>query len=117
MNQASDTELIDRILSGEVSKYAMLVDRYKDLAFTVAYRILYHREDAEEIVQDAFLKAYQNLKLFKRKSRFSTWLYRIVYNTAVSKKRLKRKQVTWLEEAGHPENTIHEDSGKVNSRL
>ena len=69
----------------------MLVDRYKDLAFTIAFRILGKREDAEEVVQDAFVKAFQNLSSFRQKAKFSTWLYRIVYNTAISKKRLKNR--------------------------
>lgn len=110
MNQTSDIELINRVLKGEVSAYAMLVDRYKDMAFTVAYRIAGNREDAEEIAQDAFLKAYRNLKKFRGKAKFTTWLYRIVYNTAVSVKRLKKIPATSLEEAKHPGLAIQEDS-------
>lgn len=98
MNSTGDNELINRILEGDASGYAILVERYKDMAFTIAFRITGQREDAEEIAQDAFLKAYRSLKQFKRKSKFSTWLYRIVYNTAISKKRLQSIPLAALDE-------------------
>lgn len=82
--------LIDRILAGNQQLYAELVNRYKSYAFTIAFKILENRPEAEEAAQDSFIKAFQHLKNFKRDSRFSTWLYRIVFNTAVSYKR-KRK--------------------------
>lgn len=82
--------LIDRILAGNQAVYAELVDRHKSYAFTIAYKILENRSDAEEAAQDAFIKAYHHLKNFKRDAKFSTWLYCIVFNTAVSYKR-KRK--------------------------
>src|SRR5690606_35928013 len=82
--------LIDRILAGNQAVYAELVDRHKSYAFTIAYKILENRSDVEEAAQDAFIKAYHHLKNFKRDAKFSTWLYRIVFNTAVSYKR-KRK--------------------------
>jgi RNA polymerase sigma factor (sigma-70 family) len=85
-----DKQVIHRVLAGNVRDYAILVDRYKDLAFTIAYRILNNREDAEEVAQDAFVKAYRNLASFRKDATFSTWLYRIVFNTAISKKRLKK---------------------------
>lgn len=109
MNQTNDINLINRILDGEVSGYTLLVERYKDMAFTIAYRIVNNREDAEEVVQDAFLKAYKSLKQFKRKSKFSTWLFRIVYNTSVSKKRLKKIPVSSFENMNFNDTVIQED--------
>jgi RNA polymerase sigma-70 factor (ECF subfamily) len=82
--------IIDRILAGEQVLYAELVNRYKSYAFTLAVKILVDRGDAEEAAQDAFIKAYHHLKNFNRDAKFSTWLYRIVFNTAVSYRR-KRK--------------------------
>ena len=82
--------LIDRILAGNQHLYAELVNRYKSYAFTIALRILDNRPEAEEAAQDSFIKAFHHLKNFKRDSKFSTWLYRIVFNTSVSYKR-KRK--------------------------
>jgi RNA polymerase sigma-70 factor (ECF subfamily) len=98
MMQHNDTQLIGRILDGDTSGYAELVERYKDLAFTIAYRILGKREDAEEVVQDAFVKAFQNLSTFRQKAKFSTWLYRIIYNTAISRHRQKKPGWQSIEE-------------------
>lgn len=100
MMTLNDTYLINRILEGDTSCYAILVDRYKDMAFTIACRITGSREDAEEIVQDAFVKAFRGLSGFRRQALFSTWLYRIVYNAALSKKRIKGFPVQRLED--HP---------------
>lgn len=105
MMQQNDTLLIGRILDGDTSGYAVMVDRYKDLAFTIAFRILGKREDAEEVVQDAFVKAFQNLSSFRQKAKFSTWLYRIIYNTAISKHRQKKPGWQQIEEITVPDNT------------
>lgn len=84
--------LIDQVLAGEEAPYARLVDEYKSYAYTIAFKITGNKADAEEAAQDAFIKAFQYLKGFKRGARFSTWLYRIVFNTAISQKR-KNKHV------------------------
>ena len=89
---------IDQVLQGNVNAFTHIVDRHKDRAFNLAFRICCSREEAEEITQDSFLKAYRALGSFKRKSSFSTWLYRIVYNTAVSYVRLKKKEILSLED-------------------
>lgn len=98
MDQQNDTELINRVLDGDIRYYALLIDRHKDLAFTLAFRLLNNREDAEEVVQDAFLKAYRSLRNFRGEAKFSTWLFRIVYNAAISKKRLKKTGIQSLDE-------------------
>lgn len=90
MVQHNDIQVIERVLSGSTRDFEILVNRHKDLAFTIAYRLLNNREDAEEATQDAFIKAYRSLQGFRKESSFSTWLYRIVYNTAISMKRLKK---------------------------
>ena len=90
MKYQNDNHYIDRVLSGDVSAYAMLVAKHKNLVFSIALKILNNREDAEEIAQDCFVKVYQSLKTFERKSKFSTWLYRIVYNAAISRTRKKK---------------------------
>ncbi len=90
MKYLDDNYYIDRVLSGDVSAYAMLVSKHKNLVFSIALKILNNREDAEEVAQDCFLKVFQALKTFERKSKFSTWLYRIVYNAAISKTRKKK---------------------------
>jgi RNA polymerase sigma factor (sigma-70 family) len=85
-----ENQLIDRILAGDERCYAELVDNYKRYAFTIALKVVGERPEAEEVAQDAFIKAYHYLKGFNRTARFSTWLYRIVFNTAISYKRKKK---------------------------
>lgn len=89
--------LIDQILAGQQQLYAELVNRYKSYAFTIALRILENRPEAEEAAQDAFIKAYHHLKNFNRESKFSTWLYRIVFNTAISYKRKRKASYQSIE--------------------
>jgi RNA polymerase sigma-70 factor (ECF subfamily) len=92
-----ENELIDQILGGRQEPYARLVNNYKNYAFTIAFKILNNRGEAEEAAQDSFIKAFHYLKSFNRDARFSTWLYRIVFNTAVSYKRKNRVVLTSLE--------------------
>lgn len=92
MKYQDDSFYIERILKGDTAAYSLLVAKHKNLVFSIALKILNSREDAEEVAQDAFIKAYQSLGSFERKSKFSTWLYRIVYNTAISKTRKKRPE-------------------------
>ena len=87
--QNTDASIVKSILAGDRSAYAELVDRHKDRAMTLAFRLLRNREDAEEAIQDAFVRAFKALPRFEWKSSFSTWLYRIVYNVCVT--RLGRK--------------------------
>lgn len=98
MDLKSDIFYIEQVLEGKINVFSYLVDRHKDKAFNLAFRICGNREEAEEIAQDAFVKAYRSLKDFKMKSSFATWLYRIVYNTAISLVRSRRKGVLALEE-------------------
>jgi len=80
----SDLEIIRRILTGETRAYAELVDRHKDKAMTLALRMLRNREDAEEALQDAFVRAFKALERFEMKASFATWFYRIVFNVCSS---------------------------------
>jgi RNA polymerase sigma factor (sigma-70 family) len=98
MKFQDDNETIGRVLSGDVSAYASLVAKHKNLVFLIVLKIVNNREDAEEISQDVFLKAYQSLSTFERKSKFSTWLYRIAYNAAISKTRKKKVEMVAIEE-------------------
>tara|TARA_Y100000385_G_scaffold273636_1_gene315742 strand:+ start:3805 stop:4341 length:537 start_codon:yes stop_codon:yes gene_type:complete len=72
--------------------YASIIDQYKDLAYSIAFKITKNEQDSEEIVQDSFIKAFQNLHKFRNESKFSSWFYRIVFNTAISATRKKRIQ-------------------------
>lgn len=94
-----EQQWIQQILAGDTQSFSCLVVKYEKMAFTLAYRILENREEAEEAVQDAFVKAYQALSTFRFGSKFSTWFYRIVYHTALSALRQQRL-FTDYEEAG-----------------
>jgi len=98
MDPKSDRYYISQVLGGRIDGFAYLVEMHKDKAFNLAFRICGNREEAEEIAQDAFLKAYRSLKDFKMKSSFATWLYRIVYNTAISLVRTRKNRVLSVEE-------------------
>lgn len=89
-NKLSDTELITRVLEGDKAAYAGLIKRHQRFVFTLALRFSKSREDAEEIAQDCFLKAYRALDSFKQSAKFSTWLYSIVYTTSMTFLRKKR---------------------------
>lgn len=78
--KTTDSEFIQRVIEGDQRAYAELVDRHKDKAMTLAVRMLKNRSEAEEALQDAFVRAYRALPSFERKSSFSTWFYRIVFN-------------------------------------
>lgn len=94
-----ENALIDRIIGGEQQLYAQLVDRYKSYAYTIAMKITENKSDAEEVAQDAFIKAFHYLKGFNKEAKFSTWLYRIVFNTAISHKRKNRQVFSSIEGA------------------
>jgi len=98
MDYKDDIIYISEVLSGKVNSFRYIVDRHKDKAYNLAFRICGNREEAEEITQDSFIKAYRSLQGFKMKSSFATWLYRIVYNTSISHLRIRRKGVLSLED-------------------
>ena len=85
-------------LEGNASKYSYFVEKYKGMAFSIAFRIVNNKEDAEEIVQDAFLKAFRSLDKFRKDSKFSTWFYRIVVNSSLSRTRSKRPELSSIDE-------------------
>jgi RNA polymerase sigma-70 factor (ECF subfamily) len=80
----NENQRVQQVLSGNTSAFAYFVETYQDMAITIAYRICGNMQDAEDAVQESYLKAYRNLHSFRSDSKFSTWLYRIVYNTAVT---------------------------------
>jgi RNA polymerase sigma-70 factor (ECF subfamily) len=98
MDYKGDIFYINQVLEGNINAYSYIIDKHKDKTFNLAYRICGNREDAEEIAQDGFLKAFKSLKSFKMQSSFATWLYRIVYNTAISLVRTKKKGILSLED-------------------
>jgi RNA polymerase sigma-70 factor (ECF subfamily) len=76
---------LQKAIRGDKEGLEYLVSTYQNLAYTIAIKIVLNREDAEEVVQDSFMKAFASLGNFRKASKFSTWLYRIVYNTALTR--------------------------------
>jgi RNA polymerase sigma-70 factor, ECF subfamily len=91
---ADDNTLIAECLRGRSAAFGELVARYQDRLFNTVYRLVGNAEDAQDVVQDAFLNAYQSLGGFKGDSLFFTWLYRIAINTAISHKRKQRVAIS-----------------------
>lgn len=98
-----DIEIIDKVLQGNQQIFEELVKRYQGFVFTLALRYSRNREDAEEIAQDVFVKAYRSLADFRRNSRFSTWLYTIAVNTAMTFLKKVKPSLHSLENAGTAE--------------
>jgi RNA polymerase sigma factor (sigma-70 family) len=102
MKNLSDIEIIESVKRGNTADFSLLVDRYKDKGFSLLRRMLRNEMDAEEVLQDCFMKVYQSLNLFRQESKFSTWFYRIVYNSALSflagKRRRREKDLSSIDE-------------------
>lgn len=96
--QLQDPDIIRQVLSGQQQAYAILVERYQHFVFTIALRHVKDREEAEDMAQETFIKAYRSLADFKGDSKFSTWLYVICNNTCMSHTRKKKNDVISLEE-------------------
>lgn len=107
----NDNELISKVLSGDQQAYAGLVNRYQNYVFTLVLRFTKNREDAEEVSQDIFIKAYRALSSFRGASKFSTWLYTIVNTTCITFLRKKRLEVHSLDNEKVFELADSQDSG------
>lgn len=99
MEQKDEIYYITRILDGETEYFSVLLDRYSRPLYSLIVQIVGCPEDAEELLQDVFLKAYRNLSGYKRESKLSTWLYRIAYNVAISATRKKKQEFLYIEES------------------
>lgn len=119
--QTTDTDTISQVLQGNQNAYALLVERYQNFVFTIVLRYVKSREDAEEIAQDVFIKAYRSLKDFKGTAKFSTWLYTITTTTCITFLRKRKLEIHSLDneklfdvadniEGGMSANTIEQKS-------
>lgn len=98
MELYTDKYYINRIQSGDTECFACLLDRYSRQVFSLIVKIVGNREDAEELAQDTFMKVFKNLSSFKGDSSFSTWIYRIAYNTAISETRKKKQEFLSIDD-------------------
>ena len=96
-----DSQLIDQVKGGNLTAFKTLVERHQDYVYTICNRILSNREDAEEVAQDVFIKAYNALKNFQGQAKFTTWVYRIAINSAISYRRKKKIPMETIEEYKH----------------
>jgi RNA polymerase sigma-70 factor (ECF subfamily) len=94
----TDIALIDQVMAGSQPAFSELVHRYRKYVFTVALHFVKEREEAEEIAQDCFVKAYRSLATFQRQSKFSTWLYTIVYHTSMTFLRKKKMEKVSIDD-------------------
>jgi RNA polymerase sigma factor (sigma-70 family) len=119
--ELTDTEIIKRILKGEQAIFSILVQRYQQYVFTLVHRFTDSREDAEEISQDIFVKAYRSLADFRGDSKFSTWLYTVVRTSCITFLRKKKLDIISIDnertalqlenrESGFKANTIEQKS-------
>ena len=114
MKNLTEEEILESVLKGNHGDFALLIDMYKDRAFTLLKKMLKNEMDAEEALQDSFMKVFNSLSTFKGDAKFSTWFYKIVYNTALtiisSKKRKIVMEMSSVEDhfdLGDEDNKIY----------
>lgn len=98
MRFQEDHHYIKLIRQGDKQAFSLLVQKHQNLVYTLALRILRNPEEAQEAAQDAFIKVYQSLSSFESKSKFTTWLYRIVYNESLGRLRKTKREFVLVDE-------------------
>jgi len=107
----SDVEIINKVLAGDTNAFADLVKKYQNYVFTLALRFTHNREDAEEVAQDIFIKAFRSLADFRGSAKFSTWLYTIVYSTSITFLRKRKLDTTSIDDDKTFIQLENQDSG------
>jgi RNA polymerase sigma-70 factor, ECF subfamily len=107
----TDAELVARAVEGEARAFDVLVERHRRAVYQVCYRFVHHHEDASDLAQDVFLRAWRGLARFKREAAFTTWLYRIAVNTCLNKRSARAVPAEPLEVADRFEDTQAERPG------
>ena len=115
MTDLDDIHYIDKITDGDVNAFVHIMRRHERMIFTIVNKILANEQDSEDVVQEIFIKAYQSLHKFRRDSQFSTWLYRIAYNTTISHVRKSRKDQEMNSDALQdlPDDEVDESHNSV----
>ncbi len=100
MTNNNDQLCIHKVINGDTNAFSFLVEKYKDMVFSLAIKVTKNREEAEEVSQDSFIKAFKSLKSFKGDAKFSTWLYKIAYNNCMDrvKKNARRYNTDTIDE-------------------
>ena len=105
MEENDDIYYINKVKNGQMNYYTHLVDKYKNQVFSIAMKVLRNREDAEEMAQETFVKAYKSIHSFRGDAKFSTWLFRITYNSSISEVRKKKYKTSSLDDERYDSET------------
>ena len=111
MKHLDDQFYLDKILKGDPASYAFLVNKYKDMVYSIAIKILRDADDAQDLAQECFITAYQQLHKYQGRSKFSTWLYTIVYRAAVTQLRQNKLDTTFIGDS------VNEVSDSANNQF
>ncbi len=115
--QTDESQLIARILDGHAEDFGYFLERYSQEAFAIVVRLVPQQEDAEELVQDAFVRAFNRLDTFEGRSSFSTWICRIAYTTAVSWLRKRRMKYLSIDDQPELSDTEVDEAFDDESRI
>jgi RNA polymerase sigma-70 factor (ECF subfamily) len=117
MKSGNDLLHIQRIKAGDIQAFSAIVSNYQQMVFTIVLKIVENREDAEDITQEIFIKVFKSLEHFKEESEFSTWLYRIAYNTTLSELRKKKLFFTSINDDLAEEIQAEETAEEIEMKL
>ncbi|MDI6701012.1 MAG: RNA polymerase sigma factor [bacterium] len=118
-NNLNDEILIENFLKGDESSFKIIFERYYEKVNRIVYSYTKNYDDAKDVTQEIFLKVYESLKSFKKKSKFSTWIYRISVNMSISflRKKSKEKNLFSIDEVGDIEERVEEDEPSYDRKL
>jgi RNA polymerase sigma-70 factor (ECF subfamily) len=117
MENVKDLSYVQRVKAGDVQAFTMIVSKYGEMVFTVVRKIVENREDAEDITQEVFIKIFKSLDRFREESNFSTWLYRIAYNTAISELRKRKLFCAQTEDSLLLDNNSYTDENEEETEI
>lgn len=106
LSREEDLAVVEAVLAGDTAAYRGLVEKYQNRVYSLVYGVVRNREDARDLTQDAFVKAFNNLKTFRTEASFYTWLYRIAMNVGIDFVRKKKRRKT---SAGFDEDIASRD--------
>jgi len=111
----NDLFYIQRVKAGDIRAFSAIVSNYQKMVFTIVLKIVANKEDAEDITQEVFVKVFKSLEQFKEESEFSTWLYRIAYNTTLSELRKRKLSFTPINDNLDAVNELSDDEEEMDS--
>ncbi|MDR0560620.1 MAG: RNA polymerase sigma factor [Prevotellaceae bacterium] len=120
MKNDNDMFCIRKVKAGDFSAFSAIVSKYQNMVFTVVFKIVDSREDAEDITQEIFIKVFKSIQQFREDAEFSTWLYRIAYNTTLSELRKRKLFFTPIDDSlipGGESFTEENDSEQTEIKL